>query len=158
MAASFALPLNLSSDHGSTGGERSPRPTLYVVQGGRTGASSPVARSSAAATTPRRVFIVRRIGVALAAAALAAMLVVTVLGLVGSAAGSQAVPGASDIGVHTIDRYEVLPGDTLWSIAGSLGIDADRRGVVEALIDANGSGVLQPGDELVIPAALARHS
>lgn len=157
MAASFALhPDSAPARHSGP-------PTLRLVQGGRSSASGQSTPRDRAArpdrsVTPHAVYMVRRLGVALVAAMLVAMLVVAVLGLLGDSAGSQAVPGAAAATGQIVDRYEVAPGDTLWSIAGSLGLDVDRRGVVEALIEANGSDVLQPGQELVIPSALTRNS
>ncbi|MCZ2840037.1 LysM peptidoglycan-binding domain-containing protein [Modestobacter sp. VKM Ac-2985] len=47
----------------------------------------------------------------------------------------------------------VQPGDTLWSIAGEVAPEEDRRAVVDALLDVNGlSGVdLVPGQVLALP-------
>ncbi|MGY1841941.1 LysM peptidoglycan-binding domain-containing protein [Modestobacter sp. SYSU DS0875] len=47
----------------------------------------------------------------------------------------------------------VQPGDTLWSIAGDLAPDEDRRAVVDAILDRNDleDVVLQPGQVLELP-------
>ncbi|OMQ16089.1 hypothetical protein A7K94_0204905 [Modestobacter sp. VKM Ac-2676] len=47
----------------------------------------------------------------------------------------------------------VQPGDTLWSIAGSVAPEEDRRAVVDAILDRNGLDdvVLQPGQVLELP-------
>ncbi|MGY1841030.1 MULTISPECIES: LysM peptidoglycan-binding domain-containing protein [unclassified Modestobacter] len=47
----------------------------------------------------------------------------------------------------------VQPGDTLWSIAGNVAPDEDRRAVVDAILDHNGLDdvVLQPGQVLELP-------
>ena len=42
----------------------------------------------------------------------------------------------------------VGPGDTLWSIAGRLDPDADRRSVVDALVEARGTDVVVPGEAI----------
>jgi len=47
----------------------------------------------------------------------------------------------------------VQPGDTLWSIAGSLGGDDDVRAVVDEIQELNGleGSALVPGQVLVLP-------
>jgi Tfp pilus assembly protein FimV len=54
-------------------------------------------------------------------------------------------------GVRTV---RVLPGDTLWSIAGRTFPDADPRAVVTAFREANGGQLrsLQVGAELIVPS------
>jgi LysM repeat protein len=44
--------------------------------------------------------------------------------------------------------YVVQRGDTLWSIAHQVEPHADRRDVVDRLVELNGSGALQPGQRL----------
>lgn len=47
----------------------------------------------------------------------------------------------------------VLPGETLWAIAGRVCPHADPRDVVQRLMDVNGVGpALSPGDVLAVPA------
>lgn len=48
----------------------------------------------------------------------------------------------------------VAAGDTLWSIAGELAPEQDRRPVVDALARRNGGTTLLAGQTLVVPAAL----
>lgn len=42
----------------------------------------------------------------------------------------------------------VEPGDTLWSIAGELAPDRDRREVIDAIAEARGTTVLMPGEAI----------
>ena len=62
-------------------------------------------------------------------------------------------PGATQVeasGQSVI--YVVQPGDTLWSIAGSINPDGrDLRATVDRLVDAAGGSVLQPGQRIVLP-------
>ena len=51
----------------------------------------------------------------------------------------------------TAPSHVVAPGDSYWSIAVSLRPAGDVRAVVDALVAANGSRPLQPGDRLVLP-------
>lgn len=53
------------------------------------------------------------------------------------------------------DVHVVQPGETYWSIARVLAGDDgdDVRPLVEELLAANGTGVLQAGDRLVLPKA-----
>jgi LysM repeat protein len=48
--------------------------------------------------------------------------------------------------------YVVQPGDTLWSIAGSINPDGrDLRATVDRLVDAAGGSILQPGQRIALP-------
>ncbi|NEK92618.1 LysM peptidoglycan-binding domain-containing protein [Modestobacter muralis] len=51
------------------------------------------------------------------------------------------------------DTVVVRSGDTLWSIAGDVAPDQDRRAVVDAIVELNGldSVDLLPGAELQLP-------
>jgi len=42
----------------------------------------------------------------------------------------------------------VEPGDTLWSIAGELAPDRDRREVIDAIAEARGTTLLMPGEAI----------
>lgn len=47
--------------------------------------------------------------------------------------------------------YLVQPGDSYWSIAASLDRPGDIRATVDELSAANGGGLLQVGDRLLLP-------
>lgn len=137
MAASFLLPADLpTADRPAP--DRAARPALVVLDGGR----------SSSAQRRRRMYLQRRV----AAAAVALVVAVGLVSAASSLLGAAAPAGAADSPVAS--SYEVAPGDTLWSIAGSLDLDADRRQVVDLLADANGGSVIRPGQRLVIPASV----
>ena len=122
------------------------RPALVALAGGR----------SAVALRRQRVFLVRR-GLALAVALVGLWLVVTAVGALGGALFGGGTPvGGIPTASSVPATYEVGGGDTLWGIAGSLGLDVDRRVVVQLLADANGGATIVPGQQLVIPSELAR--
>ena len=92
----------------------------------------PVARPSAAAFRRRRV----------AAGVLGLTLVVL------TAQGADAVAaGLRSSGPHTATtHYRVRSGDTLWSIARQIAPQEDPREVVDLLVQAHGSALIEPGD------------
>jgi uncharacterized protein (DUF1684 family) len=45
-----------------------------------------------------------------------------------------------------VQTVVVQPGDTLWSLAHRLAPNRDPRAVVDALVEARGTSVVQPGD------------
>ena len=110
------------------------RPQLVGLDGGR----------SVAAVRRRRVFLVRRLVVG--------VLALVAIVLAGSAVSAVSSALSPDVAVPT--SFEVAPGDTLWSIAGELGVDADRREVVQLLSVANGGTVVVPGQHLQIPESV----
>lgn len=124
---------------------RHERPRLVAIEGGRSVATG--RPTSARAPRPHarrvthRVYLVRRL-VAATAVVLAAYGAVSA---VGAAFGSDSSVPPS---------YDVRPGDTMWAIAGDLGVDADRRQVVRLLADANGGTVVVPGQRLLIPESV----
>lgn len=132
MAVSFLVQPDRHPHHGAHPATR--RPQLIALDGGR----------SSAALRRRRVFLVRRL-VAVAVLLVAIVLAVTAVSALASAL-------SSDAAVPT--TYEVAPGDTLWSIAGTLDLDADRREVVQLLSMANGGTVVVPGQHLQIPESV----
>lgn len=76
------------------------------------------------------------------------------LGLVLSVARAGAALGGSSLAVprglpHV--RTVVEPGDSLWSIAGRLAPGADRRAVVDALVQARGTDMVSPGETIDWP-------
>ena len=82
----------------------------------------------------------------------AALLVAFAIGVFVTAAGSVATqqPGSAE----PTKIVQVGAGDTLWDIAASLADDGDVRAVMEEIkqLNALGSGVLQAGQRLVVPA------
>lgn len=120
----------------------SPRPDLRVLAGGRAVRPAP----APVAVTP---------------AAVAAVLVALVLVVVGvlalgrgafaDLAPAPAAPSAAaaSAGARTVT---VRSGDTLWAIARRLQPTGDVRPLVDRLVAANGSPIVVPGSELVIPS------
>ena len=137
MAALFLQPDPYEIDHPVA------RPQLTVIPGGR---STPgvVARSDQ--RSRMRVFIVRRLVVGILALVIVAATATMVSSAVAQGAPTAPVPAV----------YLVRPGDTLWRIAGSFGLDADTRDVVAALARANGGSSIVAGQRLVVPAELRR--
>ena len=73
----------------------------------------------------------------------------SVVGAPSSGAGRSPLPAA---GAETA-VYVVQPGDTLWSIAGGVAPERDRRDVVDRLTATNGGADLVVGQRLVVPAS-----
>lgn len=121
-----------------------PRPSLRLVEGGRSGLHPRRVRPSATA----RTYLVRRV-LAATVAVVVVLCAVQVLAFAG-----RAVLGALD-GVPTPSGriHVVRSGDTAWSIAGRYAPGMDRRDAVDDLVALNGSRVLRPGLELQIPAS-----
>jgi nucleoid-associated protein YgaU len=86
----------------------------------------------------------RRLAVVLALAAGVAL---------GSWLGPLLDGGERDLRLAGVSSVVVQPGDTLWSIAGSLGDDGDVRAVVDRIQELNdlGNAPLQPGQVLQLP-------
>ncbi len=74
----------------------------------------------------------------------------SVMGAPSSGAGRSPLPAA---GAETAAVYVVQPGDTLWSIAGDLAPQQDRRDLVDRLTAANGGADLAVGQRLVVPTS-----
>ncbi|HXQ90810.1 MAG TPA: LysM peptidoglycan-binding domain-containing protein [Acidimicrobiales bacterium] len=71
----------------------------------------------------------------------------------GGTRGPLATPGpalAGEVIAHHA-RYDVRPGDTLWSIAVRLDPSGDPRPVVAQLAAQIGSGTVVPGEQLTLP-------
>ncbi|MGY1858134.1 LysM peptidoglycan-binding domain-containing protein [Modestobacter sp. SYSU DS0290] len=73
----------------------------------------------------------------------------------GVAAGAVAVVAAEEPALQLAGAVTVVvqPGDTLWSIAGDVAPDEDRRAVVDAIRDRNDLDdvVLHPGQVIELP-------
>ena len=108
-------------------------------------ATEPVAPRPA---LPRAVYRRRRLGVLITIGLLVAV-GLSVMGAPSSGASRSPLPAA---GTEAAAEYVVQPGDTLWSIAGDLAPDADRRAAVDQLAAVNAGVDLQVGQRLVIPA------
>lgn len=113
------------------------RPRLTVIEGGR----------APRALEQRRVYRQRRLAVALAA--------VVLLATVGWAVRTVAAPSAP----QRVELHTVQPGDTLWGLAATVAPGADRRDVVDRIIELNSAsavasdGVLRVGETLRLPVA-----
>jgi len=112
------------------------RPDLRLIPGGLS-----------APTKPR--------GIAPAAVVLAGVLVLALMfGAVavgrGALAGLAPAPAAAT-GSPTGQSVVVEPGDTLWSIARRLQPNGDVRPLVDRLIAAQGSALIEPGDRIALP-------
>jgi hypothetical protein len=116
------------------------RPTLVVIEGGR----------SAAAVARRRTYLVRRVA---AATVLACVVGALLWGLValGAPPATHSLGTAPDI---TSSHYVVRPGDSLWGIASALHRGGDVRDVVDRLAQANGSDTVYAGEAITIPSDL----
>lgn len=90
------------------------------------------------------------------AAALAAIVLVVVVGAGVLLIGRQAMAGDQ---VHPVPAtyHIVLPGETLWSIAGDVAPGADRRDAVDRIVEFNAlsSAGVQAGQRVAIPGDLA---
>jgi hypothetical protein len=73
-----------------------------------------------------------------------------VLGVASFVQRAEATPTAEGQLADSI-TIVVQPGDTLWGIASTLDPDGDPRRLVDELEQIAGNGVLQPGQQLLIP-------
>ena len=70
--------------------------------------------------------------------------------LIGRVTGTTGAPVVAAVGEPVV--YVVQPGDTLWSIAGSINPEGrDVRSTVDRLAEAAGGPILQPGQLIVLP-------
>jgi hypothetical protein len=67
--------------------------------------------------------------------------------------GGFGIANASSSPKSELRSYIVRPGDSFWSIARSVQSKGDLRPLVAELIEAHGSGFLQVGDRVELPAA-----
>lgn len=68
-------------------------------------------------------------------------------------AGGSALASGEHAAPVDFDTVMVMPGDTLWSIAGEVAPGADPRDVIDEISGLNNlhGGVLQVGQELAVP-------
>lgn len=72
-----------------------------------------------------------------------------------SALGSGDGAGATASQLSSFEEITVLPGETLWSIAGEVAPEANRADVVAAIVDLNGlnGSALHSGQRLRVPTS-----
>lgn len=72
--------------------------------------------------------------------------------------GGSAIASGADSVPAAVETLTVMPGDTLWSIAGAIAPEADPRDVIGEISRMNllRGGEIQIGQELAIPAQYAR--
>ncbi|GAA3943686.1 LysM peptidoglycan-binding domain-containing protein [Microbacterium soli] len=94
----------------------------------------------------------RRVLAAIVAAPLVVGIVLSVL------AGGTALASARLSEPVPFQTVSVLPGDSLWSIAGEIAPEVDPRVVIDDIVRLNNlsSGAIQAGAELAIPARYSR--
>ena len=131
--------------------ERTTRPPLQVIPGGRKAARAHVRAQRATRPLAPAVYRRRRIGALLV---LATLVLVAVLG-VGALRSAVSAPGSSSAGRPAASVvggpvHVVQPGDTLWSIARSLHPHGDIRVVVDRLEARLGGATLQPGQRVSV--------
>ena len=82
--------------------------------------------------------------------ALIALAVAYFLGAGASQAGAD-----STVSTASFEQVTVMPGDTLWSIAGDIAPTADTQQVIADIVSLNQleTATVQPGQRLSIPAA-----
>lgn len=111
------------------------RPRFVVLEGGRAGGSVPAPSQR----SPLRRYLT--------------VLALALSGVVGlwsmATAPAAHVAAAPSSGVHV-----VAAGESLWSIAGQLGAEGDRRDVVDRLADVNGGYEVSVHQQLLIPSDL----
>lgn len=73
--------------------------------------------------------------------------------LAGQSASSSAAPAVATLGAGD-GVITVQAGDSLWSIADDRFPNHDPRQVVDALVAANGTSVIQVGQQVIVPATL----
>lgn len=117
------------------------RPDLRVLPGGRsTVAPAPLAITPAAVA-----------GVLLALVLVVVGVLALGRGAFADLAPAPAVPAAAAAAPEGARTVTVRSGDTLWGIARRIQPTGDVRPLVDRLVAANGSPIVVPGTELVVP-------
>jgi len=85
--------------------------------------------------------------------ALIALAVAYFLGAGASQAGADST--VSTVSTASFEQVTVMPGDTLWSIAGDIAPTADTQQVIADIVSLNQleTATVQPGQRIAIPAA-----
>ncbi len=96
-----------------------------------------VARSRSPRQRDRRIYVRRRIAVAVMALGLLALV---------RPAGAAISGSAGVLAPVQVESYVVTPGDSYWSIAGALAPESDPRSVVHDLREARDDRPLIPGE------------
>jgi LysM repeat protein len=111
----------------------------------------PIRSASTAASRIRLTTRGRRLLVALAALPLAVGIGFAAL------SGGTALASGETVATVDFDTVTVMPGDTLWAIAEAVAPTTDPRTVINEIQKLNslGSGSLQVGQQLAIPAQYA---
>ncbi|MEY4397192.1 MAG: hypothetical protein RLZZ40_948 [Actinomycetota bacterium] len=105
---------------------------------------------AAAATRPEPMRLTRRGRIVIGTlVALPIIVGAYFIGMGSTSAGADSVQS-----VTNFETVTVMPGDTLWKIAGDIAPTADKQDVVAAIADLNqlDSMTVQPGQQLAIPA------
>ena len=131
--------------------EPAPRPSLRVIEGGR----------SVSGRQRQQVFVLRRM------LAVVIVLIVAFVGirLASAVVGSFTASSTSGVAAATIDAsqpYIVRSGDTLWDVARAVAPQSDPRDVVDQIVQLNSDGgevmnadsPLRVGQHLVLPTSL----
>jgi Tfp pilus assembly protein FimV len=71
--------------------------------------------------------------------------------------GATSAGADSAVATASFEYVTVMPGDTLWSIAGNLTDGGDTQAAISSIVELNQleSMTVQPGQKLAIPAELA---
>jgi LysM domain len=93
------------------------------------------------------------------ASVLAAIVVAIILGAGVALLGHQALAGETTQPITASYRV-VMPGETLWSIAGEIAPHSDRRDTIDRIVEFNALSTpgLQTGQRIAIPSDLAEPS
>jgi hypothetical protein len=105
--------------------------------------------SSVSRRVPRATYRRRRLVAAAIAFGLTASVLLLAARIHHAQAGFDGPPAPGPV-------YVVQPGDTLWSIAGTLAPGVDTRRAVGALRSAAGGSDLVPGQRITVPSSLRR--
>lgn len=105
----------------------------------------------AAVAAPVEPLVTPAMVAAMAAAVLVAALLALGIGA-GTFSGLVPTPGTGSVAAADGTVVVVEPGDSVWSIARSLQPEGDVRPLVHRIVQVNGSRLLQPGQEIVVPS------